>query len=380
MTGTTAPGAFPGGQRTRTGSSSFSRSREPQPSCRNGHRTSDHSPSCCWRSFSNAWRQPQSRSSVCLRSPSRWRFASTHSGMPKTERSGYASSLRLLASYRCLRWPIGSTSCISGMGCPYGGASPAGAWQRFNSGFSLPLRILCLSGLFLSLFLPRARWLALPLFVGAWIWVDRVSYDLRNSMGLVLIAAVIPVDALARRFIKGDAGAFGRKWMLGDTTVAACALVAWRWLHCRWRRQTSNWRRNSRPSSFGSAPARPSMRRWRGICVRDDLFTTTKYPYTVASFQPYRSQLHYLLYTLPIGDDTSANAGVRKYGMDQQRDFENAQGCRPLFSPPRCSTRWRGRFFRTIFSGTTSRRWLKRMEWSFGPIGRAASRGAARSR
>ena len=109
-------------------------------------------------------------------------------------------------------------------GIPLG--RPAQAWPIFNSGFSLPARILCISGLLLSLLLPRARWLAVPLFLGIWFWVERTSYDLRNAMGLILIAALIPVDALAHRYIKSDAGAFGHHWTLKDTTVAACALVA----------------------------------------------------------------------------------------------------------------------------------------------------------
>ena len=109
-------------------------------------------------------------------------------------------------------------------GIPLG--RPPQAWEKFNSAFSLPVRILCLSGLLLSLLLPRARWLAVPLFLGIWFWVERTSYDLRNAMGLILIAALIPVDALAHRYIKSDAGAFGRNWTLRDTTVAACALVA----------------------------------------------------------------------------------------------------------------------------------------------------------
>jgi len=41
--------------------------------------------------------------------------------------------------------------------------------------------------------------LALPLFIGFWLWADTASYDLRNLLGLLLIGASIPLYALLRR-------------------------------------------------------------------------------------------------------------------------------------------------------------------------------------
>ncbi len=59
-----------------------------------------------------------------------------------------------------------------------------------------------------------------------------------------------------------------------------------------------------------------------------------KYLFTIVSLQPYRSQIHYFYYSLPIGDDSSLNEVNRKYAVDLQRDFENVQGCASvLFAP-----------------------------------------------
>jgi hypothetical protein len=55
---------------------------------------------------------------------------------------------------------------------------------------------------------------------------------------------------------------------------------------------------------------------------------------TNVSLQPYRPQVRYFYYTLPIGDDSSANDRVRKYAVDLQRDFENVQGCAAVIFPP----------------------------------------------
>jgi len=221
-------------------------------------------------------------------------------------------------------------------GLPYSTWRPAQAWQLFNSDFSLPVRVLCLSGLFLSLVLPRARWLAVPLFAGIWIWVDRTGYDSRNVMALILIAALIPVDALARRYLKGDGGgAFGRKWILGDTTIAACLLVALLLVtlpmakaDAKLEAQFAAEQSRRGPGTIHNEAIASYL---RAGCI---LFTTTKYPYTVVSLLPYKAQLRPFYYTLPIGDDSSANDWVRKYAVELQQDFEGVQGCAAVIFPP----------------------------------------------
>jgi hypothetical protein len=218
----------------------------------------------------------------------------------------------------------------------------APAWEKFSTGFSLAVRILCLSGLFLSLVLPRVRWLALPLFVGIGIWADRTSYDVRNCLALVLIASLIPVDALARRYIKGDAGAFGRKWILGDTTVAACALVALLLFSLPMAKGDKQLEAQFAADQFRLGPGlainEAVARNLRAGCT---LFAVTKYHMTIVSLQPYRSQIHFFYASQPIGDDGIADDGtnqyfalLREYAMNMQREFEDVEGCvAVLFAP-----------------------------------------------
>lgn len=212
---------------------------------------------------------------------------------------------------------------------------PAYNWEQFSGSFSRPLRILCFAGLFLSLILPRARWLALPLFVGFGIWAYFASYDVRNCMGLVLIAALIPIEALVRRFIPGDAGAFGRTWIVGDKTVAACALIALLLFTLPMAKsdQQLEAQFTAEQLRLGPGPVHNEAitKHLHAGCT---LFTTTKYPWTMVSLQSYKPQTRYFYYALPIGDDDSANDRVRKYGVDLQRDFENVQGCAAVIFPP----------------------------------------------
>ena len=95
------------------------------------------------------------------------------------------------------------------------------ATRLLNSNFSLPFRILVLTGLVLSPFLPRVRWLTLPLGVGFWLWANTASYDLRNALGLLLICAFIPLYAMARRFVTPRVATGERQWHARDGVVAA---------------------------------------------------------------------------------------------------------------------------------------------------------------
>jgi hypothetical protein len=158
---------------------------------------------------------------------------------------------------------------------------------------------------------------------------------LRNCLGLVLIAALIPVDALARRYIKGSVGAFGRKWILGDTTVAACALVALLLFLLPMAKGDKQLEAQFAAEQLRLGPGPVNNEaiasQLRAGCT---LFTISKYPFTVVAWQPYWAQFHTFYYSLPIGDDSSFNDVTRKYGVDLQRDFENVQGCVAVFFIP----------------------------------------------
>jgi len=78
------------------------------------------------------------------------------------------------------------------------------ALSLFNKNFKLPFRILAAAGLLMSPFLPRVRWLALPLLVSISVWANTASYDLRNVLGPLLICAFIPVYAAARAWMRRE--------------------------------------------------------------------------------------------------------------------------------------------------------------------------------
>ena len=99
------------------------------------------------------------------------------------------------------------------------------AANLLNSNFTWPFRILLVAGLALSPFLPRVRWLALPLGAGLWLWANAASYDLRNALGLLLITAFIPLFAVARRLATARGATGERPWQVRDLAIAAGVAV-----------------------------------------------------------------------------------------------------------------------------------------------------------
>ena len=99
------------------------------------------------------------------------------------------------------------------------------AAKLLNSNFTLPFRILLCAGLALSPFLPRVRWLTLPLGAGLWLWANTASYDLRNILGFLLITAFIPHFAVARRFATSRDASRDRQWHVRDLAIAAGVAV-----------------------------------------------------------------------------------------------------------------------------------------------------------
>jgi hypothetical protein len=95
----------------------------------------------------------------------------------------------------------------------------------FNSSFSLPFRMVAFIGIALCPFLPRVRWLALPLFIGAWLWLDKASYDLRNLFGVLVVSVFIALFAAARTVIVAKSASAGPQWRTSDAVVVAVLMV-----------------------------------------------------------------------------------------------------------------------------------------------------------
>ena len=94
------------------------------------------------------------------------------------------------------------------------------ALKLLSANFTPPFRLLAAAGLLLSPFLPRVRWLALPLAIGFWLWANTASYDARNVLGLVLISAFIPLHALARTFMPRRDLPDQPRWRVPDGAIA----------------------------------------------------------------------------------------------------------------------------------------------------------------
>lgn len=175
----------------------------------------------------------------------------------------------------------------------------ARAGGQLNSNFTIPFRILLFAGLVLSPFLPRVRWLALPLVTILAVWANTASYDLRNLLCALLVAAFIPLHALAQH-LAAPIRSGERQWRIADGPVAIilamlCVLI-------------------TLPLALSDGKlkqrfADEQMRRGLGIELNRPIgellargctiFSADAYIYTVAAFQPYRQQIAFFHFAEP---------------------------------------------------------------------------------
>jgi hypothetical protein len=178
------------------------------------------------------------------------------------------------------------------------------ALHLFNSNFSIVFRLLVAAGLGLSLW--RARWLIVPLFVGLWLWADTASYDLRNALGLLLIAAFIPVyvliewwrsravrkpDLPSQRPVSDPAAASIATVLLMIATLPIAhphATIAVRYGEDQMREGAGE-KINGRLLAL-----------MRQHCT---VFSGDAYPFHISALKPYLSQLVYFPFSTPMKDD-----------------------------------------------------------------------------
>jgi hypothetical protein len=199
------------------------------------------------------------------------------------------------------------------------------AANLLNSNFTLPFRILLLAGLALSPFLPRVRWLALPLGAGLWLWANTASYDLRNVLGLLLITAFIPLHAVARRLARTRNSPEERQWRVRDIAVAA--VVALLCVVLTLPLALSDEKLKQR---F----AHEQMIRGYGIEINQNaekllargckLFSVDGYITTIAGFQKFLPQIQFFHVADPLPDQ-----------LVQQ--INESGGCTGILYPPRTS-------------------------------------------
>jgi hypothetical protein len=177
------------------------------------------------------------------------------------------------------------------------------ASKLLNSNFTVPFRILLFAGLVLSPFLPRIRWLTLPLGAGFWLWANTASYDLRNLLGLLLISAFIPLYVVARRFATTQNAPRKRRWRVRDDAVAASVAVLCVLLTLPLALNDENLKQRfadeQLSKGMGIELNGPIGQLLASGCT---IYTADGYIYTVSAFQPYRQQMQFFHFTEPLTD------------------------------------------------------------------------------
>jgi hypothetical protein len=182
------------------------------------------------------------------------------------------------------------------------------ATRLLNRNFSLPFRILSLAGLLMSPFLPRARWLALPLLIGVSVWANTASYDLRNLLGFVLICAFIPIHVAARAWIKrGDSSAPPR-WVVSDGRMAIGLAVVCVVLTLNLAAGDTALKERFANEQLREGPGREINQKVGEVLQQGcTVLTGNAYIYTVSAFQPFKDQLRYSTFGDHINDPALAS-------------------------------------------------------------------------
>ena len=196
------------------------------------------------------------------------------------------------------------------------------AAARLKSNLTLAFRIMVFAGLVLAPFVPRIRWLALPLFIGFWLWANTASYDLRNLLGLLLISASIPLYALARRWPVKSAEASKPRWTVPDGAVAgglAAMAVA---LTLTLAQDDAHLKERFATDQLRGGPGFELNQSIAKLLHRGcAIFSADGYIATISALQPFRSQMRFFFFTEPLNE-----ALVNR--------FNETAGCTSIFYPP----------------------------------------------
>ena len=196
------------------------------------------------------------------------------------------------------------------------------AAARLKSNLTLAFRIMVFAGLVLAPFVPRIRWLALPLFIGFWLWANTASYDLRNLLGLLLISASIPLYALARRWPVKSAAASKPRWTVPDGAVAgglAAMAVA---LTLTLAQDDAHLKERFATDQLRGGPGFELNQSIAKLLHRGcAIFSADGYIATISALQPFRGQMRFFFFTEPLNE-----ALVNR--------FNETAGCTSIFYPP----------------------------------------------
>jgi hypothetical protein len=181
---------------------------------------------------------------------------------------------------------------------------------------------LILAGFVMGPFIPRVRWLALPMWIGTLVWADTAAYDLRNILGLLMIGAFIPLHAIARAKGLAPTAPDGARWKIFDAGVAAALAVMM--IGLTFTLATGD-------SQFKERFANDQLRSGAGIELNRDIakllargctiFSATGYILMISAFEPFRDQMRFFYFTMPLDQRLT----------DQ---FNASTGCTSIFYPP----------------------------------------------
>lgn len=193
------------------------------------------------------------------------------------------------------------------------------AFALFNSNFTLPFRIVLYAGVAISPFVPRVRWLFLPLVIGISAWAFALSYDLRNLIGFLLISAFIPFFALARAYAPSRVFPIERRWHVSDGAVT-CGLT----LLCiglTFDLASSDENLKSRFATeqlVKGAGFQVNQRIGQFLLDGCTIINADDYLYTISEFAPFKDRMPYFHFEAPITE------GLKNL-------LDHASGCTGIF-------------------------------------------------
>ena len=195
------------------------------------------------------------------------------------------------------------------------------ALALFNSNFTLPFRIVLYAGVAISPFVPRVRWISLPLVIGISAWAFALSYDLRNLIGFLLISAFIPFFALARAFAPTMVFPIERRWQVPDGAFACGLALLCVGLSFSLAKGDGELKRRFAAEQLAKGAGPQVNQRIEQLLLSGcTIINADSYLYTISAFGRFESRMLYFHFEAPITD-------VLKRMLDE------ASGCTGIIYP-----------------------------------------------
>ena len=196
------------------------------------------------------------------------------------------------------------------------------AVRLLNANFTPPFKLLIMAGALLCPFVRRTRWLALPLWIGVFVWANTASYDLRNLLGLLMVSAFIPLFAAARAYDTRKAMPVGRSWRASDGAVAAIVVVIGAGLTLTLALGDNALKQRFADDQLRGGSGMEINRAIETVLRRGcSIFSATGYLRTISAFDPFRKQIDFFFFSLPLDEPLA-------------KRFNDAPGCTSVFYPP----------------------------------------------